>query len=58
MTEMTMRAMTPSEHNYCYTQSRQISMQSGLIGHLRADMGSDGGAFYSSFFDFQPELKT
>ena len=58
MTEMTMRAMTPSEHNYCYAQSRQISMQSGLIGHLRADMGSDGKAFYSSFFDCQPELKT
>lgn len=58
MMEMTMRAMTPAEHNYCYAQSRQISMQSGLIGHLRADMGSDGRAFYSNFFDCQPELKT
>ena len=58
MMEVTMRAMTPAEHNYCYAQSQQISMQSGLIGHLRADMGSDGRAFYSSFFDCQPGLKT
>lgn len=53
-----MRVMTPAEHNYCYAQSQQISMQTGLIGHLRADMGSEGKEFYSSFFDFQPDLKT
>ena len=55
---MTIRAMTPAERNYCYSQSQQISMQTGLIGHLRADMDSDGKGFFSTFFDFRAELKT
>lgn len=56
--DMTIRAMTPAERNYCYSQSQQISMQTGLIGHLRADMDSDGKGFFSSFFDFRADLKT
>lgn len=56
--DMTIRAMTPAERNYCYLQSQQISMQTGLIGHLRADMDSDGKGFFSTFFDFRSELKT
>ena len=56
--DMTIRAMTPAERSYCYLQSQQISMQTGLIGHLRADMDSDGKGFFSTFFDFRSELKT
>ena len=56
--DMTIRAMTPAERNYCYLQSQQISMQTGLIGHLRADMDSNGKGFFSTFFDFRADLKT
>ena len=35
---------TKAELLYMYKNSRQISMQTGLIGHLRADFGS-GSAF-------------
>lgn len=56
--DMTMRAMNPAERNYCYAQSQQISMQTGLIGHLRADTDSSGTGFFSSFFNFRADLKT
>ena len=56
--DMTIRAMNPAERNYCYVQSQQISMQTGLIGHLRADMDSSGTGFFSSFFNFRADLKT
>lgn len=58
MMNMRVRPMTRAEHNYCYSQSQQISMQTGLIGHLRGDMGSNGNEFHSSFFDFRENLKT
>ena len=41
--EMTLRPMFPTERNYSYAQSQQISMQTGLIGYLRADFGSKDG---------------
>lgn len=47
--DMTIRAMTPAERNYGYAQSQQISMQTGLIGHLRADMDSNGKGFFRTF---------
>lgn len=54
----TKRAMIPEEHKYAYYQSPQISMQTGFIGYLRADLGSTGKEFYSSWNDFCEELKT
>ena len=53
-----MRPMLPAERNYTYAQSQQISMQTGLIGYLRADMDSDGNGFFSTWNDFRPDLKT
>ena len=50
--------MTPLERMYSYTQSSQIESQSGCIGHLRADMGSDGKSFFSSWTDHRGDLKT
>ena len=50
--------MTPEERLYSYTQSSQIGSQTGNIGHLRADMGSNGEGFFSSWFDFRSDLKT
>lgn len=53
-----LRSMRPDEHNYCFSQSHSISMKTGLIGYLRADMGSNGQGFFSNFFDFCPSLKS
>lgn len=56
--EMTLRPMTGPEYFYCYAQSQQLSMQTGLVGHLRADMDSNGKGFFSNFFDFRESLKS
>ena len=56
--EMTLRPMFPTERNYSYAQSQQISMQTGLIGYLRADFGSNGGGFFSTWNDFRLSLKS
>ena len=56
--EMDMRAMTPEERKYAYSQSTQINAMTGCIGHLRADMGSTGDEFYSSWEDHRSDLKT
>ncbi len=55
---MELRPMTQDEMLYCYAQSQQISMQTGLIGHLRGDMDSNGQGFFTTFFDFRSSLKT
>lgn len=58
MIEYEKSAMIEAEGKYTFRQSTQISMQTGLIGHLRADMDTDGNGFFSSWFDFREELKT
>ena len=58
MTDLDMRALTEKEDKYTFSNSMQISMQCGLIGHLRADMDSDGNGFFSSWEDYRKELKT
>jgi hypothetical protein len=55
---MNIRPMLPAERNYTYSQSQQISMQTGCIGHLRADMDSNGEGFFTSWEDFRKDLKT
>ena len=52
------RALSQAEREYTFHQSQQISMQTGLIGYLRADFGSTGKEFYSSWNDFRKDLKT
>ena len=56
--DLDMRALTEKEDKYTFSNSMQISMQCGLIGHLRADMDSDGSGFFSSWEDYRKELKT
>ena len=56
--EMTLRPMTAAEQMYSYSQSQQISMQTGLIGYLRADMDSKGKGFFSSWNGFRDSLKS
>lgn len=55
--DLDMRALTEKEDKYTFSNSMQISMQCGLIGHLRADMDSDGNGFFSSWEDYRKELK-
>ena len=56
--DMTFRTAEPQERKYIYSQSQQISMQTGLIGHLRGDMDTDGNGFFTSWDDFRSDLKT
>lgn len=56
--DLNMRALTEKEDKYTFSNSMQISMQCGLIGHLRADMDTDGNGFFSSWEDYRKELKT
>ena len=56
--DMTFRPATPAERNYTYSQSQQISMQTGCIGHLRGDMDTGGEGFFTSWDDFRKDLKT
>ena len=56
--DLDMRALTEKEDKYTFSNSMQISMQCGLIGHLRADMDSDGNGFFSSWEEYRKELKT
>ncbi len=56
--EMTIRPMEGPEQHYSYAQCPDISSRAGLIGHLRADMDTDGNGFFSSFFNFRSELKS
>lgn len=57
MSEFEKRAMVATEDKYTFSQSHQISMQTGLIGYLRADMDTDGNGFFSTWNDFRNELK-
>ena len=52
------RGLSPEERKYTYTQSTQINGQTGCIGHLRADMDSNGEGFFTSWDDHQGDLKT
>lgn len=57
-TEMTLRPMTETERMYSYTQSQQLIMQTGCIGHLSGDFGSNGKQFFSSWDDHRADLKS
>ena len=56
--EFEKRPMIEEEDKYSFRQSTQISMQTGLIGYLRADMDTNGTGFFSSWNDFRKEIKT
>ena len=55
---MTIQPATPAERLYTYTQSQQIIGQTGCIGHLRADIDTDGIAIYSQWDNHYEKLKT
>ena len=53
-----LKPATLAERFYFYANSQQISSITGLIGYLRGDFGPSGTAFWSTFFDVRPEMKT
>lgn len=46
------------EYLYTYSNSQQISSQTGLIGYFRADMGKLGTEFFYTWYDYSKDLKT
>ena len=52
------RAAIETEDKYTFSQSQQISGQTGLIGYLRADMDTNGNGFFSTWNDYNEKLKT
>ena len=56
--KMTVRPMRQEERKYSYAQSHQIERQTGNIGYLRGDMGSNGNGFYTTWNDHCRDLKT
>lgn len=56
--ELELREALPDEKLYLYTQSQQIKMQTGFIGYLRGDFDKSGTGFFTTWFDFNEELKT
>lgn len=50
--------MKAEEVLYSYRNSQQISSQTGLIGYIRADMGTNGKEFWSTWNGFRNDLNT
>ena len=55
---MTLRPMTAMERMYSYTQSQQLIMQSGCIGHMLIAFSNNGKQFFSSWEDHRADLKS
>lgn len=58
MTDCGIRPMSVEERKYAYKQSQQLSMQTGLIGCLNAELDYDGTTFLSSWDGFNEALKS
>ncbi len=58
MADFTLRPMTIPERKYSYAQSSQLQGQTGNIGHLRGDFGSNDDWFYTTWFDTRPQWKS
>jgi len=56
--KLEIHSASPSEQLYTYTQSQQIRSQTGNIGCLRGDMGSDGKEFYTSWTSYRDDLRS
>ena len=52
------RPATEQERMYTYAQSNEIRLKSGYIGYLRGDFGTEGGLFYTTWFDSPGADKT
>lgn len=55
---MEIRTILPNEWKYTYSQSMQLTGQTGCIGHLRGDFASSGYGFFTTWNDHRPQWKT
>lgn len=55
---MEIRSINYPERKYTYSQSMQLEGQTGCIGHLRGDFGSNGNGFFTTWFDHRQIWKT
>ncbi len=55
---MNLRTANKNEMKYAFAQSQQLKMQTGYVGYLRGDFGSNGNEFYSTWMDEITERKT
>lgn len=46
-----LRPLSKAEQTYIYSTDNQTERDSGCIGHLRADFGSNGLSFFSSWWE-------
>lgn len=53
-----MREIKANERVYTYRQSQQLDMQTGLIGYIRADMGTNGTEFFHTWNEYRKDLNT
>lgn len=58
MTELNVTPLTENLEKYTFKQSNQLYQQSGCIGYLRADLGSSGNEFYSTWNETCSFFKT
>ena len=56
--EYVVKPLVGKEYLYTYCNSHQISTQTGLIGYIRADMGTNGDEFHSIWNGFRDDLHT
>ncbi len=56
--DMEIRVMEQEEQKYTYRQSMQLQGQTGSIGYLRGDFGSQGNEFHATWNDNMGQLKT
>lgn len=54
---MNTRPLKKEEIKYTYSNCQDVSMRTGLIGYLRADLGR-GEEFYSTWWPFREDLNT
>lgn len=58
MKELKIRPLTEEERKYTYAQSTQLDGQTGNIGYLRGDFGSNGNQFFTTWTDRWDKYKT
>lgn len=52
------RVLIEAERKYTFSQNQQLSMQTDLVGYLRADFGFVGSESWTTWNDFREDLKT
>ena len=55
---MEIRTLTQPEQKYTYSQSMQLTGQTGCIGYLRGDFGSSGSDFHNTWKDQRGQWNT